>query len=144
MLWPVEEKDPVAVAPRKRLFRKEKADCSHALGANQLLKPGMLSIQALKVSLLLNTTLPWKKTKGILKGTVTWAETKVPVYNAVITLGTEPPRTQQTEPQGKYAFFDVTPGKYAVRVEAPDVASATETVEVQPGQFVNLNISLGR
>jgi uncharacterized lipoprotein YddW (UPF0748 family) len=87
---------------------------------------------------------PWKKSKGIIKGTVTGAGTNAPVYNAVVTLGTQPARTQKTEPHGKYAFFDVSSGKYSVRAEARDAASAMATVEVKPGQIVSLNLLLGR
>jgi uncharacterized lipoprotein YddW (UPF0748 family) len=88
--------------------------------------------------------LPWKRTKGILKGTVTRTETHTPVYNAVITLDTQPARTQKTEPHGGYAFFDISPGKYSVRAEIRDAGLTTETVEVKPGQVVSLNLSLGR
>lgn len=88
--------------------------------------------------------LPWKKSKGIIKGTVTRGDTRQAIYNAVVTLGAEATRTQQTEPHGKYAFFDVNPGKFTLRAEARDGGSATESVEIKPGQVVNLNLPLQR
>jgi uncharacterized lipoprotein YddW (UPF0748 family) len=88
--------------------------------------------------------LPWKKSRGIIKGTVFRTETHTPVYNATVTLSTETVRTQQTEAHGGYAFFNVIPGKYAMRAGPPDVPSATETIEVKPGQVVCHNLFLPR
>jgi len=88
--------------------------------------------------------LPWKTTKGILKGTVSQAGTISPVYNAVVTLSSEPASTQQTEPHGKYAFFDLSPGKYAVRAKVSETGSATASVDVKAGQVLTVNLSLPR
>jgi hypothetical protein len=88
--------------------------------------------------------LPWKKSKGIVKGTVTMAGTNAPVYNAVVTLATEPPSAQQTEPHGKYAFFNLSPGKYAVRAKVSEAGSATVNVDVKAGQVHTVNLTLPR
>ena len=86
--------------------------------------------------------MPWKKTKGIIKGTVIRAGTGTPVYNAVITLSTDPTRVQKTEPHGKFAFFDVSPGTYNVRAMFHGADSAEQTVGFEPGQVVNLTFAL--
>jgi len=81
-------------------------------------------------------TLPWKQTAGILKGTVTRGTTNTPVYNAVVTLDSDPPRTQTTEPHGTYAFFDVAPGTYRVTAQAKHSPAAIRTVQVLSGKVV--------
>jgi uncharacterized lipoprotein YddW (UPF0748 family) len=87
--------------------------------------------------------LPWKKTLGIIKGTVAKA-TGAPVYNATVSINTRPPRVQKTEPQGAYAFFDLTPGSYNLRVEAGELGTATGQVEAKPGRAVNLPLTMQR
>lgn len=85
--------------------------------------------------------LPWKRDLAIIKGTVRRAGT--PVYNAVVTLGTDPPRTQKTEPHGKYAFFSVRPGRYKLGIEGATGVGATRTVEAHGGQVLNEELTLG-
>ena len=64
--------------------------------------------------------LPWKQqpTTGIVKGTVVNSKDTQPVYNARVTLQTQPPRIQQTDASGRFAFYDVPPGAWKVSVES--------------------------
>jgi uncharacterized lipoprotein YddW (UPF0748 family) len=87
-------------------------------------------------------SLPWKKSKGIIKGTVTSAGTKDPIYNAFVTLGPEPARTQKTEPHGQYAFFDVNPGQYTVRAIIRDAKPTEQVVWIKPGRVASVTLSL--
>jgi len=84
-------------------------------------------------------SLPWKRDMGIIKGTVRRAGR--PVYNAMVTLGTDPPCTQKTEPHGKYAFFSVRPGRYKLDVKGEN---AGRTVEVRGGQVLDEELELGQ
>jgi len=83
--------------------------------------------------------LVWKKAKSILKGTVTRAADGRPAYNARVALNSDPPRAGKTEPHGKYAFFDLSPGEYLVRAEAEGL-SATASVELKAGQVLNVDL----
>ena len=71
--------------------------------------------------------IPWKATptKGIVRGTVTRQAGGTVVYNAMVSINTAPARNQQTEPHGKFAFFETTPGTYTVTATAMDLGVAT-------------------
>ncbi len=86
--------------------------------------------------------IPWKATptKGIVRGTVTRQADGTAVYNASISLNTTPARGQRTEPHGKFAFFDTTPGSYTVTATATDLGTATTNVTSAAGG--NLAVSL--
>ena len=86
--------------------------------------------------------LTWKKTKAILKGTVVQGDGHAPVYNALVTLSSEPPRTHQTEPHGKYAFFDLNPGAYRIAAEVNGSAVAPTDIKVEAGSIVTVNLEL--
>jgi uncharacterized lipoprotein YddW (UPF0748 family) len=85
---------------------------------------------------------PWKNTKGIMKGTVTRKDTGTPIYNALVTLGTGPPRTQRTEPHGTYAFFDLSPGHYSLTAEAPGKMKSTVTTQAKAGEVTRADVAL--
>jgi len=86
--------------------------------------------------------LPWKTSRGILKGTVTRKDTHAPVYNAIVTLSPAPGQCQKTEPHGAFAFFDLAPGSHTVRAEAAGLGSASASVEVKRGRTVTANLAL--
>ncbi len=50
--------------------------------------------------------------------------------------------TTETEAQGNYAFYGVSPGDYVVRVEHPDYLPNQETVTVSQNQVVKKDITL--
>ncbi len=85
--------------------------------------------------------LEWKKTRAILKGTVIHASDSRPAYNARVILSSDPPREARTEPHGKYAFFDLSPGRYTVRA-ATEGGCASADVELRAGQVLNADLSL--
>jgi uncharacterized lipoprotein YddW (UPF0748 family) len=82
--------------------------------------------------------LPWKKSKGIIKGTVNAAGK--PIYNAVVTIGTN--RALKTEPHGAYAFFNLAPGTYNITATTDHCLSVTKSVSVGNGQVLALNFDL--
>ncbi len=79
--------------------------------------------------------IPWKTTptKAILRGTVTRQSDGQAVYNATITINTSPLRSQQTEPHGKFAFFETTPGSYTVSATATDLGVVTTNLTLVAG-----------
>jgi uncharacterized lipoprotein YddW (UPF0748 family) len=75
--------------------------------------------------------LPWKEQPktGIVKGFVLTADALTPVDGAKVTLAGKVKRAQFTDGTGFYAFVDVPPGDYKVRVEAKGYTPAKrETV----------------
>jgi uncharacterized lipoprotein YddW (UPF0748 family) len=87
-------------------------------------------------------TLPWKLTRGILKGTVTRRDTHAPVYNAVVSLRSPLLSSQRTEPHGTFAFFDLPPGTYQIRVEAGALSVTNTDLRVQAGQTTRADPTL--
>lgn len=88
--------------------------------------------------------LPWKvsPTRGLLKGTITSAETGLPLYNATITLRTSPVKSQRTEPHGKFAFFEAPAGTYNITATAAGLGTITNTVTLAAGQILNFNLAV--
>ncbi len=88
--------------------------------------------------------LPWKASpkNGIIKGRVTKSREGSPVYNAVVSLESVPGRTQQTEPHGGFAFFEVAPGTHRLKARAERAGAATVTVDVEAGAVVEANLTL--
>lgn len=86
--------------------------------------------------------IPWKATptKAIVRGTVTRQSDGAAVYNATLTMNTAPARNQKTEPHGKFAFFETTPGTYTVTASATDLGIVTTNITVTAG--TNMAISL--
>lgn len=84
--------------------------------------------------------LPWKKTKGMVKGTV--LNQGKPIYNAVVTIESEPARTQQTEPHGSFAFFNLSPGAYTLTARAGGTPAVSRTVMVEAGRVSSVELSL--
>ena len=80
-------------------------------------------------------SIPWKAapTKGIIRGTVTRQSDGAAVYNATLTINTAPARNQKTEPHGKFAFFETTPGSYTITATATDLGVVTTNVTVTAG-----------
>lgn len=79
--------------------------------------------------------LPWKvsPTKAILRGTLKRQDNGAAVYNATVTLGTTPARTQLSEAHGAFAFFETPPGTYTLSVTAQDLGAATTNVTLAAG-----------
>ena len=88
--------------------------------------------------------IPWKTTpmKGIVRGTVTRQGGGTAVYNASISINTSPARNQQTEPHGKFAFFETSPGTYTVTATATDLGVATTNVTLSAGANLAVNLVL--
>lgn len=84
--------------------------------------------------------LPWKRTKGIMKGVVTRDGTGV--YNALVSINTTPQRVQRTEPHGSYAFFQLDPGTYAIEARVNGSEANSKTVEVLAGQVMTMDFDL--
>ena len=86
--------------------------------------------------------IPWKATptKGIVRGSITRLSDGAAVYNANLTINTSPARNQKTEPHGKFAFFETTPGSYLITATATDLGVVTTNIIVTAG--TNLAISL--
>ncbi|MFN7141148.1 MAG: family 10 glycosylhydrolase, partial [Limisphaerales bacterium] len=86
--------------------------------------------------------LPWKTspTKGILKGTITRQDTGAIVYNATVSINSNPARSQLTTSHGKYAFYETTAGSYTVTATATGLGTATGTATVTAGGVVTLNL----
>lgn len=86
--------------------------------------------------------LPWKAspTKGILRGTVTRQSNGQAHYNALLSLNGGALRTQQTDPHGKFAFFETTPGTYTLSATAPDLGTVSTNVTITAGG--NLAVAL--
>jgi uncharacterized lipoprotein YddW (UPF0748 family) len=89
-------------------------------------------------------SLPWKQSRGIIKGTVTNKDTGLAVYNALVTLNADPARAQKTEPHGKYAFFDLNPGRYTIHLQAGASDAAMRTVELKAAQVLDVDLVLRR
>lgn len=89
-------------------------------------------------------SIPWKAspTKGIVKGTVTRQDNGAAIYNATITLNSTPVRTQKTEPHGKYAYFETTPGTYTISATASGLGTANGNVTVTAGGNVTINLAV--
>jgi len=85
--------------------------------------------------------LQWKKTKGIIKGTVT--QNGKAIYNALGTITTDPPRTQKTEPHGKFAFFGLSPGHYTITATAMGWKSTRLEVQLSAAQTIHRDLLLG-
>lgn len=79
--------------------------------------------------------IPWKTTptKAILRGTVTRQSDGAAIYNVTVTITTSPARIQKTEPHGKFAFFETTPGTYTVTATGTDLGTATTNVTLTAG-----------
>lgn len=88
--------------------------------------------------------IPWKAapTKGIVRGTVTRQVGGTAVYNANISINTAPVRNLKTEPHGKFAFFETTPGNYTITVTATELGTVTTNVAVTAGTNFAVNIVL--
>lgn len=88
--------------------------------------------------------IPWKATptKGIVRGTVTRVDNSAAVYNATITINTAPSRTQKTEPHGKFAFFETTPGTYTITATATDLGVVTTNITISAGTNFAINLAL--
>jgi uncharacterized lipoprotein YddW (UPF0748 family) len=88
--------------------------------------------------------IPWKATptKGIVRGTVTRQAGGTAVYNASISINTAPARNQKTEPHGKFAFFEATPGSYTITATATDLGVATTNVTIAAGTNIAINLVL--
>ncbi|MEI2722814.1 MAG: family 10 glycosylhydrolase [Verrucomicrobiota bacterium] len=88
--------------------------------------------------------IPWKTapTKGIIRGTVTRQVGGTAVYNARLTITSVPERNQKTEPHGKFAFFETTPGLHTITVTAADLALVSTNVILAAGQNLALNLVL--
>jgi len=88
--------------------------------------------------------IPWKvtPTKGIVRGTVTRQVGGTAVYNAQLTITTSPSRNQKTEPHGKFAFFETTPGTYTITASAADLAPVSTNVTIVAGQNLALSLVL--
>lgn len=88
--------------------------------------------------------IPWKATptKGIVRGTVTRQVGGGAVYNANLSITTSPARNQRTEPHGKFAFFETTPGTYTITASAADLAPVITNVTIAAGQNIAINIVL--
>ncbi len=88
--------------------------------------------------------IPWKATptKGIVRGTVTRQAGGTAVYNASISINTTPARNQKTEPHGKFAFFETTPGSYTITATATDLGVATTNVTITAGTNFAVNLVL--
>lgn len=89
-------------------------------------------------------TIPWKvaPTKGMVRGTVTRASNGLPVYNATLSINTTPLRTQKTDPHGKFAFFETTPGSYTITATATDSGVITTNITISAGTNLTVNIVL--
>ncbi|HOX57241.1 MAG TPA: family 10 glycosylhydrolase [Candidatus Paceibacterota bacterium] len=89
-------------------------------------------------------TIPWKTapTKGIVRGTVTRQVGGTAVYNASLSINTTPVRAQKTEPHGKFAFFETTPGTYTITATGPDLGVTTTNVTVTAGTNLAVNLAL--
>ncbi|MGV3772450.1 MAG: family 10 glycosylhydrolase [Verrucomicrobiales bacterium] len=88
-------------------------------------------------------TLPWKSspTRGIAKGRVTLPN-GAEVYNASVSLNSNPAQRQQTEAHGAFAFFETVPGTYIVTASASQLGSASGTITVQAGKVSSVNLVL--
>ena len=86
--------------------------------------------------------IPWKAspTRAIVRGTVTRQVGGSAVYNAQLALATAPELNQRTEPHGKFAFFEVSPGTHTLTVTGADLATVVTNVTVAAGQNFALNI----
>lgn len=84
--------------------------------------------------------LPWKATptKGILKGTITRSDNGAAVYNATVSITG---KSMLSEPHGKYALFEVTPGTYTVTASSNGIM-ATGSATVVAGQVKTLDLVL--
>ena len=85
--------------------------------------------------------LPWKRAKGIIKGTVRRKGGEA-IYNAVVSISTDPVRTQTTEPHGKFAFFDLAPGSYNITVRRDGLAETIAKGQAETGTIVTVDVQL--
>lgn len=88
--------------------------------------------------------LPWKQSKGIIKGAVMSGQQRHPIYNAEVTLEAGFTRTLKTEPHGGYAFFDLSPADYTIRAREAQLGSAAVRLTVDAGQVVEANLNLSQ
>jgi len=88
--------------------------------------------------------IPWKAapTKGIVRGTVTRQSGGTAVYNATVSINTAPARNVKTEPHGKFAFFETTPGTYTITATATDLGVATTNVTIAAGSNIAVSLVL--
>ena len=88
--------------------------------------------------------LPWlaNPTKAIIKGTVRRSDNSDAIYNATVSLKGTASRTQKTEPHGKYALFEVTPGTYSVSAGSSGFNSSTNSVTVAAGGIYTVDLSI--
>lgn len=86
--------------------------------------------------------LPWKAKRGIAKGTVSRRGTGLPVYNATVALLSQPSRSLNTEPHGKYAFFNLEPGPCKLTAHAPGLVSESRSISVRAGEVLTLDFKL--
>jgi uncharacterized lipoprotein YddW (UPF0748 family) len=86
-------------------------------------------------------SLKWKAepVTGIIKGTVLDKKTGRPLYNALVTLNTNPARKQRTEPHGNFAFFDAPPGENEITTDSGAKSSKTK-IEIKSGKVQNFDI----
>lgn len=89
-------------------------------------------------------TIPWKAapTKGIVRGTVTRQVGGTAVYNTTLSINTTPARNQKSDPHGKFAFFETTPGNYTITATATDLGVVTTNVVITAGTNFAINIVL--
>jgi uncharacterized lipoprotein YddW (UPF0748 family) len=90
--------------------------------------------------------LPWKANpkRGIVMGKVLYSDTGKPADNALVTLNGATVQSQNSEPLGGYAFFEVPKGKYTITATAKDFGVVTNKVEVKAGAVIEVSLSLQR
>lgn len=84
--------------------------------------------------------MKWKQATGILGGSVQTLMGE-PVYNAIVrmkSLGEE----QKTEPHGAFAFFDLSPGDYAVEIFTPKGGKQEQKVSIKAGKVTKITVRL--
>lgn len=85
--------------------------------------------------------LPWKKTRGIVKGTIVLKGSGRPVYNAVVSLNADPSRSLKSDQRGKFAFFDLEPRDYTLSAGI-GTRKGTAKIEAKVECVVNIEIPL--
>jgi hypothetical protein len=86
--------------------------------------------------------LPWKQSPktGIIKGVVTSAD-GTPIYNAKVKLAGSV-SSQQTEPHGRFALFDLNPGGITIEISARGYQNTSKNVRTTAGQIAAVKVIL--
>ena len=94
------------------------------------------------VSLLLSSSVFAQDNDGHIRGTVTFADNGERVHGAtVLVIGID--RVELTDEDGEFVFQYIPAGTYAILAQREHLTAERQTIVVEPGQVVILELSLG-